>query len=167
MPKSSPGYQYRTTIDLGERVLVRDVVETNISSHERENVGNTASQKSFPKQRHVDGREVIREMAEDYMGMDYDLLRKNCCTFAHDACLRLGVASEEIPSWFRNLCSAGALAQDAANMKFEPLTEAVSKWGPDIDIDAPFDNACNLIGPDPNLLPNNENDLGFSNTKNG
>jgi hypothetical protein len=84
----------------------------------------------------VDGREVLREMADDYLGMDYDLLRKNCCTFGHDACLRLGVKEEEIPSWFRNLCVAGASTQDAANSTFEPITQVFSACG---DMDSPFD----------------------------
>ena len=84
LPKCSPGYQYRTTIDLGERIAIQE------------------------------GREVVRQMALDYMGMDYDLLRKNCVTFSHDACLRLGIPDREIPEWFRNLCVAGAAAQDAS-----------------------------------------------------
>jgi hypothetical protein len=78
------------------------------------------------RERSVDGREVLREMAQEYMGIDYDLLRKNCCTFAHEACLRLGVKDEEIPSWFRNLCIAGALTQDAAVSTIEPLTRVFS-----------------------------------------
>jgi hypothetical protein len=62
-------------------------------------------------------------MAGDYMGTDYDLLRKNCCTFAYDACIQLGVSEEEIPSWFFNLASAGAATQDAANSTFAPFTQ--------------------------------------------
>jgi hypothetical protein len=65
-------------------------------------------------------------MAAEYMGADYDLLRKNCVTFAHDACLRLGVNESEVPEWFRNLCVAGAAAQDAANSTMAPLTRVFS-----------------------------------------
>lgn len=112
MPKSSPGYQYRTTIDLGDRVLIRNI------QPDRRGDGQT--------HRFVDGREVVREMAAEYMGTDYDLLRKNCVTFAHDACLRLGVKDSEVPEWFRNLCLAGAAAQDAANSTMAPLTRVFS-----------------------------------------
>jgi hypothetical protein len=49
------------------------------------------------------------------MGVDYDLLRKNCCTFALDACLRLGANEEDIPSWFRNAAQVGAQAEDTMN----------------------------------------------------
>lgn len=71
-----------------------------------------------------DGREIVRAMASDYMGMEYDLLRKNCCTFAHDACIRLGIHEAEIPTWFHNLAAAGAVTQDAANSTFGPITHA-------------------------------------------
>jgi hypothetical protein len=112
MPKCSPGYQYRTTIDLGDRALIRNV--------------NSSGRGDAPTKRFVDGREVVREMATEYMGADYDLLRKNCVTFAHDACLRLGVQESEVPEWFRNLCLAGAKAQDAANSTMAPLTRVFS-----------------------------------------
>jgi len=109
MPKNSPGYQYRSSIDFGSRIVNRD-------------------------ESHIDGREIIREMAPDYMGLDYDLLRKNCCTFAHDACLRMGIEENEIPTWFTNLASAGALTQDAATFTMEPLTKVLSAC----DVDAAF-----------------------------
>lgn len=112
MPKCSPGYQYRTTIDLGDRALIRNV--------------HSSGRVTPQKQRFVDGREVVREMAAEYMGADYDLLRKNCVTFAHDACLRLGVNENEVPEWFRNLCVAGAAAQDAATSTMAPLSRVFS-----------------------------------------
>lgn len=112
VPMKSPGYQYRTTIDFGDRVLIR----SNPYSRRGDN--------TQPNKRYVDGREVVREMAVEYMGLDYDLLRKNCVTFAHDACLRLGVNDSEVPEWFRNLCLAGAAAQDAANSTMEPFSKA-------------------------------------------
>jgi len=117
MPKHSPGYQYRTTIDLGERVIRRKTKATKRG----DDINYAQNGETF-----VDGREVVREMAPEYMGLEYDLLRKNCCTFAHDVCLRMGVKDEEIPSWFRNLCVAGALTQDAAVSTIEPLTRVFS-----------------------------------------
>jgi len=70
-------------------------------------------------------------MATEYLGTDYDLLRKNCCTFSHDACIRLGISEEEIPSWFHNLASAGAVTQDAANFTLAPITQFFSEVGLD------------------------------------
>lgn len=77
-------------------------------------------------ERGVDGREVMKQMATEYMGADYDLLRRNCVTFAHDACIRLGVKEEEIPTWFRNLCESGALTQDVALQTVEPIQNIFS-----------------------------------------
>ena len=62
----------------------------------------------------VEGITVMRQMAIEYFGTDYDLLRRNCCTFVQDACLRLGVPGDEIPDWFMNMADAGAKAEDAA-----------------------------------------------------
>ena len=105
-PRCSPGYQFRTTIDFGKRV-----VETK-SRRARNR-----------KEKAVEGQEIVRGMASEYLGTDYDLLRKNCCTFAHDVCIRLGINEEEIPSWFHNLAAAGAITQDAANYTLAPITQ--------------------------------------------
>lgn len=60
----------------------------------------------------ADGHAIIHSMAREYMGTDYDLLRRNCCTFARDVCTRLGVKEEDIPKWFHNAAQAGADAED-------------------------------------------------------
>ena len=111
VPKRSPGYQFRTTIDFGERSLVKKA---------------QPSDDQWPDERYVDGREIIKQMATEYMGIDYDLLRKNCVTFASDACIRLGVEEKDIPSWFRNLCESGALTQDVALQTVEPIQNVFS-----------------------------------------
>jgi hypothetical protein len=112
MPKHSPGYQYRQTIDFGNRLTTRN------------QYSGKGSKKSPPTLVPVDGREIVRQMASEYMGLDYDLLRKNCCTFAYDACTRLGVRESEIPTWFHNLAAAGAITQDAANSTLQPINHA-------------------------------------------
>ncbi|VEU39815.1 unnamed protein product [Pseudo-nitzschia multistriata] len=104
-PKNSPGYQYRTTIDFGHRLVTK---------------------RYGKREEAVDGRDVIRGMAREYLGLDYDLLRKNCCTFARDACIRLCIKEEEIPSWFHNLAEAGAATQDAANFTLAPIAQLFS-----------------------------------------
>lgn len=124
----SPGYQYRTSIDFGEVSVRRSLwVEIPPPPPSYDSYCSTITTSSF---RHVeelvDGRKVIREMVADYMGTDYDLLRKNCCTFAHDASVRLGVPKEKIPTWFSNLAQTGAFSQDLATATLEPLQRVLS-----------------------------------------
>lgn len=120
-PRLSPGYQYRTTIDLGERPLLRRSWVSVPSEDDAQLTVYREVEESVP------GRTVMKEMATEYMGSDYDILRKNCCTFARDACLRLGVPDEEIPSWFGNLAESGAFTQDAVRTTvMEPLTTVLS-----------------------------------------
>lgn len=76
---------------------------------------------------HVDGRDIMKEMTQEYLGFDYDLLRKNCCTFAYDACLRLGIDESTIPRWFLTLADAGAYTQDLALSATRPISSALSK----------------------------------------
>ena len=135
IPKESPGYDYRDTIDLGRlhttkstwiripkvtalsplsqrmsAALVKRSKESDDEKHASEASQNAYTYREI--QTFADGKTVIHQMANDYLGVDYDLLRKNCCTFAHDACLRLGVDEEDIPSWFRNAALVGAQAED-------------------------------------------------------
>jgi hypothetical protein len=147
IPKCSPGYQYRTSIDFGLVALERtvwiedivtasscntappiDVASTRPKTTAAANKTITSTSSSFRQVREfVPGRAVIHGMATDYLGCDYDILRKNCCTFAHDACLRLGVPPDRIPSWFRNLAETGAYGQDVANAAIvEPLQKVWS-----------------------------------------
>ena len=124
----SPGYQYRTSIDFGNVPLKRTSWVAVPPPPSCENSRSaTSSAASF---RHVeelvDGRTVIKEMIVDYAGTDYDIFRKNCCTFAHDACVRLGVPETQIPSWFSNLAQTGAYSQDLANATLEPLHRVLS-----------------------------------------
>ena len=105
-PRRSPGYQYRTTLDFGSCSIIGAPGRSQGSraSPPDDTPGNSTAS---------DGHRIMQDMAREYLGCDYDLLRRNCCTFARDACLRLGVAEDEIPSWFLHLASAGADAHDA------------------------------------------------------
>lgn len=117
-PRSSPGYQYRTTIDFGERPLVRSSWVTLSKQIEGRDKPSTVYTQV---EEYVEGKQVIKEMQREYMGTDYDILRKNCCSFARDACLRLGIQPDEVPSWFSNLAESGATTHDMALQTVEPI----------------------------------------------
>mmetsp|Transcript_79599 Transcript_79599/g.200200 ORF Transcript_79599/g.200200 Transcript_79599/m.200200 type:complete len:299 (+) Transcript_79599:83-979(+) len=53
---------------------------------------------------------LLQQLMHDWPGMDYDLLRHNCCHFCDDLCCRLGVGN--IPDWVTNLAAAGATLED-------------------------------------------------------
>jgi hypothetical protein len=117
MPKHSPGYEYRSTIDFGDRQVKR--TEWTLQNTECSLKSKESSYREISS--YLDGHDVMKEMASEYHGMDYDLLRKNCCTFAKDASLRLGVSEGEIPRWFMNLANAGARTQDFSEKAWEPI----------------------------------------------
>lgn len=56
--------------------------------------------------------QLIHSMAEQWIGQDYDLLRKNCCDFSDALCVELGVG--ELPRWVMSLADAGASLSDGA-----------------------------------------------------
>lgn len=146
VPKESPGYEYRQTIDFGQLHTIKRTwirfpkKSTGVISHHKSkedgddstlddsrmlSIDAPSSMKtkkcvySFCEiESFADGHAIIHSMAREYMGSDYDLLRKNCCTFALDACIRLGVEKSDIPKWFYNAAQAGADAEDAiSNME--------------------------------------------------
>merc|ERR1719401_1386448 len=57
-----------------------------------------------------DVRALIQQLAEEWQGSDYDLLRCNCCHFSTELCKMLGVGSA--PAWLFNLSSAGVAIDD-------------------------------------------------------
>lgn len=119
IPKQSPGFEYRTTLDFGSRPLTK---RSWVRVAQKDT--NTCVYREVVT--YIDGREVMKEMAKEYLGPDYDLLRRNCCTFARDASLRLGIREDEIPSWFMNLADAGAATHDVAVMTLKPITSMLS-----------------------------------------
>lgn len=76
-PRRHPDHHYRQTIELGVTSLDPSGVDATIG-------------------------QIIKE----YLGKDYDLLRRNCCHFAEDLCQRLGVRG--IPPWVHRLAQIGA-----------------------------------------------------------
>lgn len=47
--------------------------------------------------------ELIEIMSSEYMGKDYNLFRRNCCTFCRDLVLRVGLPEDKFPSWVSSL----------------------------------------------------------------
>eukprot|EP00438_Fugacium_kawagutii_P030266 Skav219078 [mRNA] locus=scaffold1777:74971:75642:- [translate_table: standard] len=50
--------------------------------------------------------DTIDEMKGTWLGLDYDLLHKNCCVFSKELVEKLGCGP--VPSWVTNLAAAGA-----------------------------------------------------------
>mmetsp|Transcript_20457 Transcript_20457/g.43043 ORF Transcript_20457/g.43043 Transcript_20457/m.43043 type:complete len:885 (-) Transcript_20457:72-2726(-) len=140
-PKESPGYEFRETLDFGKvhttkktwiRIPKEKMFDRTVSSvlgesqdgDDKEDMNRryNRSASTLEADNHsyyfreietfTDGHAIIHSMAREYLGTDYDFLRKNCCTFALDVCLRIGVEEEDIPSWFHNAAKAGANAED-------------------------------------------------------
>jgi len=67
-------------------------------------------------------RSILQEMHAEYLGADYDLLRKNCCSFSSDFVIRLDLPP--IPSWALNLANTGKKAVDMFYTVFVCMMEA-------------------------------------------
>ena len=139
VPKESPGYEYRQTLDFGKvhttkrtwiripkekKILDRTISDAfggSLDDGDNNEEGDGGQDPNEPKvlysfrevESFADGHAVVHSMAREYLGTDYDLLRKNCCTFARDVCIRLGVEESKIPTWFHNAAETGADAEDA------------------------------------------------------
>ena len=59
---------------------------------------------------------LIRDMADEYPGKDYDVFRRNCCHFADDMCGRLGV--EPLPDWIYRFARVAASVEDFCKDNF-------------------------------------------------
>jgi hypothetical protein len=112
----------------------------------------------------VTGQSIMEQMSQEYMGVDYDLLRNNCCTFARDACLRLGVEEEDIPTWFLHLAETGAATEEVVanvdSVMMNPIRRMLSgaSWAGDKDV-VPINTHNNITSQDRDE-ENQEND-GF------
>lgn len=109
-----------TTTTSGDETLTTTLLSSSLSDNEKKktnkNLSSTKTKYSFHEiESFADGHSIILSMAREYMGTDYDLLRKNCCTFAHEVCTRHGVHESAIPTYFHNAAQAGAHAEDVVN----------------------------------------------------
>lgn len=67
--------------------------------------------------------EVLKELEQQWLGPDYNLLTRNCCHFCDAFCRRLGVGP--LPEWVSNLASAGATTLDFFSSATAAMNEAV------------------------------------------
>lgn len=65
--------------------------------------------------------EIISDLIEEYPGTDYNLLRRNCCHFADEFCIRLGVGG--IPAWIHRLARLGAGIETMLQNAPRPIKE--------------------------------------------
>ncbi|KAI3686296.1 hypothetical protein L1987_79970 [Smallanthus sonchifolius] len=61
----------------------------------------------FTEKNRREVRRVMEDLAEDYKGISYNLITKNCNHFCNDACVRL--TGNTIPRWINRLARLGAL----------------------------------------------------------
>lgn len=57
---------------------------------------------------------LIDQLAREWPGKDYDLLRHNCCHFSDEFCKRLGV--DRVPGWVLSLAGVGAMLRSAVRI---------------------------------------------------
>lgn len=62
-------------------------------------------------------------MAKDWMGNTYDLMAKNCCSFADAFCLKLGVKG--LPKWVDRFARAGAAVKQVGHKISDAGSKAV------------------------------------------
>lgn len=74
-----------------------------------------------------DCAELLERMSQEWRGLDYDLLRKNCCHFSAEFVDRLGVGP--MPPWVTQLAGAGATLQKAAGQVSAAAIIAAAKAG--------------------------------------
>ena len=76
-PKGCKAHVYKDSLDMGETEKSKAEIES-----------------------------ILDEMRGTWLGIDYDLLKKNCCIFSKELVDKLGVGP--VPSWVTNLAAAGA-----------------------------------------------------------
>eukprot|EP00816_Leptocylindrus_hargravesii_P007068 CAMPEP_0196823454 /NCGR_PEP_ID=MMETSP1362-20130617/87533_1 /TAXON_ID=163516 /ORGANISM="Leptocylindrus danicus, Strain CCMP1856" /LENGTH=478 /DNA_ID=CAMNT_0042203329 /DNA_START=366 /DNA_END=1799 /DNA_ORIENTATION=+ len=133
-PRQSPGFSYRTTIDFG-RVEIKKKIQIEVPAGKEG--PEIAQSRNRQLEIYVNAKEILQELSLTYLGTDYNLLRKNCCTFARDALLHLGIEAKDIPSWFINISEAGAMTEDVVtsvdNTLIMPIRQMFSESEEDAD----------------------------------
>jgi len=69
--------------------------------------------------------DLLRELAAEWQGDDYDILRCNCCHFSQQLCGHLGVGP--VPRWVTNLAGHGAAVDDTLHTVVSGAHTAAAK----------------------------------------
>lgn len=138
-PKQSPGFSYRTTIDFGQ-IEIKKKVQLEVPAEKQGLLTHQSSNRQL--EIYVNAKEILQKLSLTYLGTDYNLLRKNCCTFARDALLELGIEAEDIPSWFTNISEAGAMTEDVVTSVDETLIMPIRQMFSESEEDPD----CNFYG---------------------
>jgi len=138
-PKACKAHQYRQSLEMGDVDFSMEEVQ-----------------------------EVLSKLKEEWQGLEYDLLRKNCVGFCASLLKELGLPPP--PAWTGNLASLGAAFQDGFN-NFDKqynisaaAKEIEDKWNSVAkEIDEKYNVSKNFSGSMMSLLfgPSNGSDLSF------
>lgn len=96
----------------------------------------------------VEVQQILRDMAPIWGAKSYDLMRKNCCTFADEFCRKLGVGP--LPAWVNRLAHVGANTLFRAQQIVESLAPGL---GPEDDGYELLEENCNSVGNSPGNSP--------------
>eukprot|EP00443_Scrippsiella_acuminata_P010407 CAMPEP_0115257102 /NCGR_PEP_ID=MMETSP0270-20121206/46592_1 /TAXON_ID=71861 /ORGANISM="Scrippsiella trochoidea, Strain CCMP3099" /LENGTH=271 /DNA_ID=CAMNT_0002672783 /DNA_START=13 /DNA_END=826 /DNA_ORIENTATION=+ len=67
-------------------------------------------------------RALIDRLYKEWPGVEYDLLRHNCCHFSDALCIELGVGP--IPGWVTSLAGVGAMLRSGIRIAYEGAAAA-------------------------------------------
>ena len=76
-------------------------------------------------------KEILDELMAEWSGPEYDLLRRNCCSFAEALVVRLGVGPT--PGWLHRLADVGAVLDDDRKAVVHGLHVAEDELARDLD----------------------------------
>jgi len=68
---------------------------------------------------------LIAQLSQEWVGISYDLLGRNCCHFSDALCKELGVGA--IPRWLLQLAGAGKVVADTAGAAMSTANDAISE----------------------------------------
>merc|ERR1712066_305892 len=71
-----------------------------------------------------DVRNIVKQMEQEWLGHEYDLLSRNCCHFSDVLCRRIGVGF--IPRWVLNLAGTGAALRGDFSRAAEHVDKAIT-----------------------------------------
>jgi hypothetical protein len=59
--------------------------------------------------------QILEQLCDEWKGLEYHLLRHNCCDFSNELCKRLGAGT--VPGWVKSAAGMGASVSDAVHLR--------------------------------------------------